>query len=177
MLLLAVVVLAIGLLFFACGGRTSVLEPEWTGMDRILALVLTLAVGALIAFQPPANAALARHVGDLGATFTSLLIATALASIVLVVAGDPGELRGLQASSPEYLLGPISGAAIIFVTILTVGPLGATGVAAAVVTTQLAASALIDHFALLDVERTELSVVRLSGVALLVIGTVLVTSR
>ena len=146
-------------------------------MDRVLALVLTLAVGALIAFQPPANAALARYVGDLGAAFTSLLISTALVGIVLVVAGDPAELRGLSSLRPEHLLGAIGGAAIVFVTIVVVGPLGAAGVAAALVTTQLAASALIDHFAVLGVEKAGLSAGRLLGVALLIAGTVLVTAR
>ena len=41
---------------------------------RARSLACTLAVGGLIALQPPANAALARHVGDLGAALISAAI-------------------------------------------------------------------------------------------------------
>jgi hypothetical protein len=43
-------------------------------MSRGVAFACTLAVGGLIALQPPANAALARHVGDLGAALISAVI-------------------------------------------------------------------------------------------------------
>ena len=40
-------------------GFRGLAEPE--GMSRTVASACTLAVGGLIALQPPANAALARH--------------------------------------------------------------------------------------------------------------------
>jgi uncharacterized membrane protein YdcZ (DUF606 family) len=57
-------------------------------MDRAVALILALAAGGLVAFQPPANAQLAHHVGDLGAAFVSLLISFAIVTVLLFVAGQ-----------------------------------------------------------------------------------------
>ena len=146
-------------------------------MDRGLAVVLTLAAGALVAFQPPANALLARHVGDLGAAFTSLLLSTLIVGLLLVVVGDPGRLSGLAELRGEHLLGGIAGAAIVLVSLITVRPLGVGGVAAALVATQLIFSALIDRAGALGVAHQGLTAPRLLGIALLIVGTVLVTSR
>jgi transporter family-2 protein len=146
-------------------------------MDRALAIVAALAVGALVAFQPPANALLARHVGDLGAAFVSLSISTVIVGVLLVAAGQVGQLEGLSHFRPVHLLGAIGGAGIVFVTIPTVRVLGVGGVTAALVCTQLIASALIDRFAWLDVQQVDLSLHRLAGMGLLIVGTMLVTSR
>ncbi|MFL5839565.1 MAG: DMT family transporter [Thermoleophilaceae bacterium] len=146
-------------------------------MGRGLAIVLTLAAGALVAFQPPANALLARRVGDLGAAFTSLLLSTLIVGGLLVLAGETGQLGGLSGLRPQHLLGGIAGAAIVLVSLITVRPLGVGGVAAALVATQLIFSALIDRFGALGVRETPLSAPRVLGIALLIAGTVLVTSR
>jgi len=146
-------------------------------MDRGPAIVLTLLVGGLVAFQPPVNAALARHVGNLGATLTSLTISWLIVAALLVAAGEVGELRGLSEFRPEYLLGGIGGAAIIFVTLVTVGPLGATGLVIVLVTGQITVSALLDKVGALGLEQTPLTLPRLLGIALLIGGTVLVTWR
>jgi bacterial/archaeal transporter family-2 protein len=146
-------------------------------VGRGLAIVLTLAAGALVAFQPPANALLARRVGDLGAAFTSLLLSTLIVGGLLVLAGETGQLGGLSGLRPQHLLGGIAGAAIVLVSLITVRPLGVGGVAAALVATQLIFSALIDRFGALGVRETPLSAPRVLGIALLIAGTVLVTSR
>ena len=144
-------------------------------MDRNLALAATLAVGALVAFQPPANALLAREVGDLGAALTSLLVSALIVGVLLVVVGDPGELRGLRELRPVHLLGGIGGAAIVLVGLITVRSLGAGGVTAALVATQLGASAVADRFGWVGLETTALTPGRVLGIALLLAGTWLVT--
>lgn len=146
-------------------------------MERVLAIVATLGIGALIAFQPPANALLARHVGDLGSAFVSLVISTAIVGTLLVAAGQVGDLDGMQGFQPVHLLGGVGGAAVVFGTIVTVRELGAGGVVAALVCTQLAMSAVIDRFGWLDVDRIDLSPQRIAGMALLLAGTLLVTAR
>jgi bacterial/archaeal transporter family-2 protein len=146
-------------------------------MARGLAIVVTLAAGALVAFQPPANALLARKVGDLGAAFTSLFLSTAIVGVLMVVAGQAGQLQGLGGLKPEHLLGGIAGAAIVVVSLITVRSLGVGGVAAVLVSTQLIFSALIDRMGWLDVEKVGLTAPRLLGVGLLIAGTALITSR
>lgn len=146
-------------------------------MERILAIVATLGIGALVAFQPPANALLARHVGDLGSAFVSLTISTLIVGALLVAAGQVGELAGVSGFRPVHLLGGVGGAAVVFGTIITVRHLGAGGVVAALVCTQLAVSALIDRLGWLDVQQIGLTTERIAGIALLLAGTFLVTAR
>ena len=77
-------------------------------MDRGPALAVTLVVGALVAFQPPANAQLARLVGDLGAAFTSLLFSTAIVGVLLSVGlllermVEPAPPAGFLEKASEY---------------------------------------------------------------------------
>lgn len=146
-------------------------------MERVGALVATLLVGGLVAFQPPANALLGRLVGDLGAAFLSLLLSTVLVGIALIWIGEPAQLKGVTGMRPEHLLGAIAGAAIVVVSLITVRFLGAGGVAAALVAMQLIVSALLDRYGLLGLETTPLGWKGFVGITLLLVGTLLVTSR
>ena len=143
-------------------------------MDRAAALIVTLAVGALIALQPPANALLARLVTDLGAAFVSLALSTLIVAVLLVTFGDPSALGGLESFRPKHALGALGGAAIVLVSLITVRELGVGGVTAALVCTQLIASVLVDRLGWLGVDVVALSGERLAGVALLIAGTALV---
>lgn len=146
-------------------------------MEKTLALLATLFVGGLVAAQPPANALLAKHVGDLGAAFSSLLLSTLIVGVLLVLAGDAGKLSGLSEYRPEYALGAVAGVAIVFVSLVTVRYLGAGGVAAALVVSQLVAAAALDKYGVLGLDEVGLTATRLAGIGLLIVGTVLVTSR
>jgi transporter family-2 protein len=147
-------------------------------VGRGLAIILTLGAGALVAFQPPANALLARRVGDLGAAFTSLLFSTLIVGTIMVAAGQAGQLGAIRGDlRPEYLLGGVAGVAVVLMSLIGVRTLGVGGVAAALVATQLIFSALIDRLGLLDVTQIGLTPARVLGIALLIAGTVLVTSR
>jgi bacterial/archaeal transporter family-2 protein len=146
-------------------------------MDRGLAVALTLLAGGLVAFQPPANAALARHVGDLGATFTSATVTFLIVAVIFVASGDVGQLKGLSEMRPEYLVGGLGGAVIVFISIVAVRSLGAGGVAAALVAGQLIVSVVLDRFGTLGLPHIALTPARIAGVVLLLAGTLLVTSR
>lgn len=146
-------------------------------MDRTVALVLTLLVGLLIAAQPPANGQLAGHVGDLGAAFTSLLISAAIVGVLLVVAGEPGRLTGgLGEIRPEHLIGAAAGAAVVLVSLIAVRSLGAGGVTAALVATQLIGSMILDRMGAFDLDGNPITAQRLAGAVLLLGGTALVTT-
>lgn len=146
-------------------------------MDRGPAIALTLLVGGLVAFQPPANAALSRHVGDLGATLISLTIAWVIIAALLVAIGDPGELRRISGFRAEHLLGGVAGAAVVYVSIVTVRPLGAGGVAAALVAGQLIVAVVLDRLGFLGLETLGVTPARAAGIGLLIVGALLVTSH
>jgi transporter family-2 protein len=144
-------------------------------MDRAVALILALAAGGLVAFQPPANAQLGHHVGDYGATFVSLLISFVIVTVLLFVTGQQGRLSGLSGFRPEYALGGIAGASIVAISLITVRPLGAGGVTAALVAGQLVVSVVIDKLGILGLREVQLGWERVLGVALVIAGALLVT--
>jgi transporter family-2 protein len=145
-------------------------------MERALAVVATLVAGALVAVQPPANSELARHVGTLGAAFVSLAISLGLIGLLLVVTGEVGGLGGVTGFRIEYALGGLAGAAIVAVSLVTVRELGAGGVVAATVCTQLIASLILDRLGVLGLSPTAITPARVAGVVLLIGGTILLTS-
>jgi transporter family-2 protein len=114
-------------------------------MSRQLAFLSTLLVGGLIAVQPPANSALARHVGDLPAALISGVITVAVLGVLALVFGDLSRLSGLSAFKPGYALGGIGGAAVVAVSLVTVRSLGVAGVVSLLVAGQLFISVLADR--------------------------------
>jgi transporter family-2 protein len=144
-------------------------------MSRAVAFICTLAAGGLVGLQPPANAALAEHVGDLAAAFVSVVISAAIIGLVFVAFGHPGRLSGLSSFRPEHVLGGIAGAVVVSISLVAVRPLGAGGVVALLVAAQLIVSVVADRFGWFGLRHASLGAGRLLGVALVVGGTLLVT--
>ena len=144
-------------------------------MTRPVALVATLVVGLLVGLQPASNAALSEHVGDLGAAFVSLVVATAIIGVLLLGVGHPGRLAGVSAIRPEDLVGAIGGAAVVAVGLAAVRPLGAGAVIALLVAGQVISSIVADRFGWFGLHHLAISSGRVLGVVLVIAGTVLVT--
>ena len=143
-------------------------------MTKPVAVILTVAAGVLITFQAPANAALAKHVSDLGAAFVSVMITMAVIVVAFLAVGHPGRLSGLSAFRPEYAIGGIGGAVIVTVSLLTVRPLGAGGLIALLVTAQLFTGVLADRFGWFGLHHVGIGAGRAAGLALVIAGTVLI---
>ncbi|HJS95507.1 MAG TPA: DMT family transporter [Solirubrobacteraceae bacterium] len=144
-------------------------------MSRAEAISLTIASGLLVGLQPPANAALADHVGDFGAAFISIVVTLVVAAIVLVIAGHPGRLSGLGSAKPIELIGGVGGAAVVIVSLITVRTLGAGGVVALIVTAQLVIAIAIDRFGWFGIHQIGIGAGRVIGLALVIAGTALIT--
>jgi transporter family-2 protein len=144
-------------------------------VTRPVALFCTLAAGLLVGLQPAANAAVSKHVGDLGAAFVSLIVATIIIGVILVVAGHPGRLTGVTALKAEHLIGPLGGAAVVAIGLIAVKPLGAGAVIALLVAGQLVMAVAADRLGWFGLHQVGLSIGRLGGVALVIAGTLLVT--
>jgi bacterial/archaeal transporter family-2 protein len=144
-------------------------------MTRPVAVICTIAVGLLIGLQPASNAALSEHVGDLGAAFVSLLVATVIIAVLLLLAGDPGRLSGLSSIRPEHLVGALGGAAVVAIGLVAVRPLGAGAVIALLVAGQVIISIVADRLGWFGVQHVGISAGRVLGVTLILAGTVLVT--
>jgi len=144
-------------------------------MSRGVAFISALAAGALVALQPPANAALSKHVGDLGAALVSVLISTAVILVLLLLVGHPGRLSGITGFRPEYAIGGISGAVIVAVSLVAVRPLGAGALIALLVAGQLAVSIVADRFGWFGLAQVGIGPGRIAGLALVIAGTLLIT--
>jgi bacterial/archaeal transporter family-2 protein len=144
-------------------------------MSRTVAVMLTLAAGLLVGLQPPANAGLARYVGDFGAAFVSIAISIAIIGLLLLVVGHPGRLSGLGSIRPEHVIGGLGGAAVVTISLIAVRPLGAGAVVALLVAGQLITAVLADRFGWFGLHHVNIDAGRTIGLLLVVGGTILVT--
>ena len=145
-------------------------------MDKsVIAVLATVAAGALVAMQAPINSALGKSVGTFAAASVSFAIGLAvLIAITLVAGGGFGEVSQAGNLRWYYLTGGLLGAAYVTTVLLSVRELGAGGVTAATIAGQLTMSVFIDRAGLLGLSERGLTGQRLLGIALLAAGTVLV---
>jgi bacterial/archaeal transporter family-2 protein len=143
-------------------------------MDRGLAVLLTAAVGGLIALQPPINAGLGRATGSLPAALVSFAVGTLLLALIVALVGQAGGLSSTFDVRWYYLIGGLLGAGYVTVALIAVSSIGAGGVAAATITGQLTAAVVIDRLGILGLEQTPFSAARIAGVVLLLAGTFLI---
>jgi transporter family-2 protein len=144
-------------------------------VSRTLAIVLVIAAGVVIAMQAPVNARLGRQIGAVQAATFSFLVGTVLLlAISVFVDGGLGALSGARGAPWWALIGGLLGAFYVAVALMTVRTLGATALTALVVTSQLGSAVLIDRFGLFGLARQQITPLRIFGVALLVIGVLLI---
>jgi transporter family-2 protein len=146
-------------------------------MGRLAAVIATVAVGALIALQPPVNSELGKRTTILAAAFISTAISAVVMGLIVFAAGEFGHVRRVPHIPVVYLTGGLLGAALVSVSLITVRTLGAGGVVAATVTGQLVVSAMLDRYGVLGLERLGLTPLRIAGFTLLLAGTAMVTAR
>jgi bacterial/archaeal transporter family-2 protein len=146
-------------------------------MTRLLAVLATLAVGALIALQPPVNSELAKRTSVIAAAFIGTAISAIVLGVLALVLGEAGQVRRVPHIPVLYLTGGLMGAVLVSVSLVTVRTLGAGGVVAATVSGQLVVAAILDHYGFLGLDRIGLTPARVAGFVLLLAGTALVTAR
>lgn len=145
-------------------------------MSKELAVLATVAAGALVAVQPPVNDMLSKKVGTLGAVSVNFLVGTAIVLLVtFAFAGGIENREGVETPAWYYwVLGGLAGVAIVLTTLITVRELGAGGVTVAVITGQLALSVVLDRFGLFGLEQRDITWEKWFGIALLAAGTILI---
>jgi transporter family-2 protein len=143
-------------------------------VDRGLAVILTAVAGGLIALQAPINAELGKATGGLPAALVSFLVGTIALAAIVILSGKAGGIGSTFEVNWYYLIGGLLGAIYVTNALLAVSVIGAGGVAALTVAGQLTASVTIDRLGLFGLDQVALSPERLAGVALLLVGTVLI---
>ena len=144
-------------------------------MDRGAAVVLTAAVGGLIALQAPINSHLGKSIGTFQAAFVSFAIGTILLAVIAAFArGGIGQIAGARHVTWYYLMGGVLGAAYVTSVLVTVRSLGAGGVVAATIAGQLTMGVIVDQFGWLGVAKDPVNAAKLAGIALLAVGVFLI---
>src|SRR4051812_14295484 len=130
-------------------------------MGRLAAVLATVAVGALIAFQPPINSELGKRTSVLAAAFISTAISALVMLALSAALGELGHARRIPHIPVVYLTGGLLGALLVSVSLVAVRTLGAGGVVAATITGQVIVSALLDRFGVLGLDRVGLTPLRI----------------
>jgi bacterial/archaeal transporter family-2 protein len=129
----------------------------------------------VVAAQAPLNSELGRSVGGLQASVIALGVSFAALLALTAVTGGLGDLsRAGDARWWVLIGGGLLGGLYVASIVWTVRALGAGGLTAATISGQLALAVAIDHFGWLGVERSPITVAKVSGVLLLAVGTWLV---
>ena len=144
-------------------------------MDRGVAVAVAAVIGGLVVTQAPLNSQLGRSVGGLQASVVALAISFVAVLALAAITGGLGGLRSIgEAPWHVAIGGGLAGALYVGSIVWTVRALGAGGLTAVTIAGQLGVAIVIDHFGWLGVERSPITVAKVSGVLLLALGTWLV---
>ena len=147
-------------------------------MSRTVAFALTVAAGALIAFQPGMNARLSQRSSPLVAICVTFVVATVVLLLAVAVTGQGGVAHGLLLNAPPlYLASGLLGVFLVMSMVIALPTVGTAGAVVATVSGQLILSTLLDRFGAFGTDPVPLSLHRLAGVALLILGAALVVAR
>lgn len=139
--------------------------------------LLALTIGLVVPLQAAINHQLKSvidHSTVLAALVSFSVGMLALLLIALTTGQKLGALLELPKAEPWMLLGGLLGALFVFGTTLLAPKLGAATMLSLIITGQIIASILFDHYGWLAMPIKEISWPRLLGAALVIIGVLLV---
>jgi transporter family-2 protein len=142
-------------------------------MSKFSLLLIVFVSGVLVALQPSVNARLAQKIGLVESSTISFLVGT-IALFLLAVTFGQGSFRALPQVSWWELTGGLMGAFFVSAVILVVPRLGTGGVMAVAIAGQLLMSLLLDHFQFFGFREIPITLSRLGGAALMLLGTWLI---
>lgn len=143
-------------------------------MDKGIAVMIMALAGGLVALQPAMNAGLGKSTGTLAAALISFTVGLLAVTVVAALSGNLAGIGEAAGVPWYYWLGGLCGAVWITLSLIAVGSLGASGVVAATITGQLTGAVIADRLGILGLSETPITLDRVIGVALLLVGTYLV---
>lgn len=146
-------------------------------MAAFLWALLGVAAGACIAIQAPINAMLGRGLGMPVAAACVSFLSGAIILAVVVLATASFEGRGPDWRGPAawlYFAGGALGTVYVTTAIFLTPRIGAAAVMAFAVSGQLLAGILLDRIGFLGMAVREISVGRIAGAMLLVVGALMI---
>ncbi|MFM2109386.1 MAG: DMT family transporter [Steroidobacteraceae bacterium] len=144
-----------------------------------LSMLLTFLVGVGLVVQIGLNAAVGRMLGGaIYGTIANFVVGLAALVVFFVMSRHALPARDAFAEVPAYAwLGGLFGAAYVGVATFAGPRLGALLLLALTVGGQMVASVIVDHYGLLGFQQHPVTLTRLVGIALLLLGIWLVAMR
>jgi transporter family-2 protein len=144
-------------------------------MAGYLNVLVGLGVGALVVIQGAMNTRVMTALGSaMSATLVNFIIGAVTLFGVMVVTGHIATVHNLSQAPRWSLLAGVAGVMLVMGTAFLIPRIGTAQVVALLVCGQALTSLVFDHFGLLGVPVMEISLSRVAGCALLVLGAVLI---
>lgn len=136
---------------------------------------MALLAGAFVSIQAGANSSLGRALGHpLWAAVVSLLVSTTVLLIIVAFMRIPLPMVRVLSNAPWWLwIGGIAGILYLASAVFLPSRIGTSSFILWVIAGQMMASLLIDHFGLLGMQPRPITLLRLTGVLLVIIGIVI----
>ena len=148
-------------------------------MTAILPLLLAFLAGCVIPLQTSANALLRKHLAHpLHASLINFIVGGVVLAIACLIWTRSLPKVSAAASAPAWSwVGGACGATFILFAVITTPKLGPLVFILAALAGQVVIGALVDHFGLFAKPTRAITPVRLFGIALILIGVVLVQRK
>ncbi|AFK57323.1 MAG: EamA-like transporter family protein [Tistrella sp.] len=140
--------------------------------SSLLLILAAIVSGAVVPFQAGANAVLGRTLGHpLWGTAISLCVSFACILPVMLLARVEMPALSNLAQAPRWIwIGGIVGVVYITGALVLAPKLGAAGFITAAIAGQMLASVIIDHWGLVGLPQKPVSLPRLAGLGLIILG-------
>ena len=136
----------------------------------MLAVILALCGGIAVGFQGPLASLVGQRVGVLGSGFVLHLSGAVVAGFLLLFGG--WQMMSGVAQIPWYALVGTGACGVVVISAfsLAVPQIGMMATASLIIASQLVVASLLDHFGLLGLEQRSISMMRLAGMGVLLLG-------
>lgn len=139
-----------------------------------LALAVGFFGGVAIAFQSPLASLMSQRIGTLESAFVVHAGGALLAGLPLIFLAG-GRISEWRSVPPAALGSGALGIALVAAVSYTIPRIGLTSTIAVVISAQLMIGTVLDHYGVLGMETRPFGMLRAAGVAILFVGTWLVT--
>ncbi len=142
-------------------------------MAITIGVLVAVLIGICIATQGVFNTNVGQSTGMFEAAFISITVTFLTITTVMLIFGK-GDLTQFAQVPKYYLLAGVMGATIVTLTIFAIRTLGPATAISIFVAVQLSVSVIFEHFGLFKVPVTPISLMRVLGICLLIVGAALI---
>ena len=146
-------------------------------MQTLTLVVLTLIMGMIMSIYLPMNSSISKYLdSSIAATVTFFAVALITSIVVFILLGDYSSIVKLP-NVPVYLyLAGFMSAFIIIATTFLIPQIGARKFFILLVSGQILMAIIVSHFGILDSPKDPITLKKLLGATLVILGAVLSTS-